>query len=91
MPDAINVLDVFYSCYAVILAVSQTYVVQLLYHVSNLLPIVCENDLSNNYHVSNLLPIVCKHVNNLSINYRLHQTTPKLLASQLLFALFNYG
>ena len=40
--DAINVLDVFCSCYSVIPTVSQAYVVQLLYHVSNLLTSICK-------------------------------------------------
>ena len=49
--NAINVLDVFYSCYTVILAVCQAYVVQLLYHVSDLLPSIykCVNDSSIHY------------------------------------------
>ena len=61
VPDAINVLDVFCSCYTVISAGSQTYVVQLLYHVSDLLTSICKhvNDLSihNSYTTPKLLAL----------------------------------
>ena len=56
---AINVLDVFCSCYTVISAVSQTYMVKLLYHVSDLLTRVCKcvNNLSATPHHTQIISL----------------------------------
>ena len=47
----------FCSCYTVISAVSQTYIVQLLYHVSDLLTSICKhvNDLSTTPHCTQIV------------------------------------